>query len=207
MKLLLIGPQGCGKGTQGDLLSRKLGIPLVSVGQILRELPESHPKFKLINEAMAKGELAPQAEVALILKDLLSSDRYSRGYIMDGWGRVMEDLRQFDPHYDKVIYVDIPKEESIKRLSTRRTCTKCGAVYNIETLKPKISGVCDLCGAELYQRTDDIPETIERRLEIFNNETQETLSYFEKEGVLLRVDGTGTPAEVFELIIKALNLK
>jgi adenylate kinase len=205
MKILLVGPQGSGKGTVGKMLGDYFHIPLVSTGQILRDLPENHPKKKEIDEAMEKGELAPQDLVAKILEEEVQKDIYEKGYILDGWGRALVDLEYFNPDFDWVLYINISPETSVKRLSSRRTCSECGAIFNIISVPPKVGGVCDYCGGELVQREDDVEDAVRRRLEIFNTETMKTLDVFRDGGKVLEIDGEGSPEEVFELAKEALK--
>ncbi len=202
MKILLMGPIGSGKGTQGEMLSEYLGLPLISVGQVLRDLSPAHPWYQEINEAMLAGDPAPQDKVAELLKEIVSGKEFEKGYIMDGWGRALEDWQYFDPGYDKAIVINISPETSVSRLSTRRTCESCGAVYNTISKPPKVEGVCDKCGGELKQREDDTEEAVKRRLEIYNSETKKTVDRFRAEGKLVEVNGEGSPEEVFEEIKK-----
>ncbi|HOD01167.1 MAG TPA: nucleoside monophosphate kinase [bacterium] len=205
MKLLLIGPQGCGKGTIGKKLSQHLNIPLVSVGQILRDLPDDYPGKDEIENYVDKGELAPQNLVSEILKSEISKDIYGNGFIFDGWGRTLEDLDYFNPGFDKVIFINISPETSIKRISSRRTCENCGAVFNVVSVPPKVDGICDFCGGKLVQREDDVEEAVKTRLAIFNKETTKVIDYFRKQGNLVEVNGEGSPDEVFQLVLKGLE--
>lgn len=205
MKILLIGPPGSGKGTVGEKLSKGLHIPLVSVGELLRDIPETNTIKKTVDEIMEKGELVPQEIVAQILMEETSKESTRNGFIFDGWGRKMEDLRYFDPDFDKVIYLKISPETSFKRISARRTCENCDAVYNLISVPPKKDGVCDYCGGNLVKRDDESEETTKRRLNIFDEETKETIEYFRKNGKLVEIDGEGTPEEVFNLAIKAIR--
>ena len=204
MKILLMGPAGSGKGTQGEMLRKHLGLPLVSVGQTLRNLSPEHSWYNEINEAISNGRLAPQDKVAEILKEKTTSPGFEKGFIMDGWGRTTVDLEYFNPGYDKVFFINIPREISLMRLSTRRTCESCGAVYNIVSKPSKIEGICDKCGGTLVQREDDKEEAILRRLEIFHNETSTQIQKFRSEGILIEIDGAGTPEKVFEEVKKHL---
>lgn len=205
MKLLLIGPQGSGKGTVGSKLSDFYKIPIISTGQILRDLSEAHPRKKEIDEILERGELVPQDLVAELLREETSKEESKNGFILDGWGRATIDLKYYDPGFDKVVYLKIPEEESIKRLVSRRTCESCGAIFNTISVPSKVDGICDFCGGNLVQREDDTEEAIRKRLGIFYSETQETIDLFKKQGLLVEVDGTGTPEEVFELAKKALE--
>lgn len=205
MKILLIGPQGCGKGTVGSMLSDYLSIPLISAGHILREVSEKHPRKKEIQDYMARGELVPQDLVADLLREETSKDSSKNGFIFDGWGRTLMDLNFYDPDFDKVILINISPETSVKRISSRRTCDYCGAVFNIVSVPPKIQGICDECGGRLIQREDDTEEAVRRRLEIFNTETSEVIEHFRNEGKLIEIDGEGSPEEVFNLALEALK--
>lgn len=205
MKILLIGPQGCGKGTVGNMLSDYFGIPLISAGHILREVGEAHPRKREIQDYMARGELVPQDLVADLLREETSKDSCKKGFIFDGWGRTMKDLHFYDPDFDKVILINISPETSVKRISSRRTCDYCGAVFNIVSVPPKIQGICDECGGRLIQREDDTEEAVRRRLEIFNTETSEVIEHFRNEGKLVEIDGEGSPEEVFNLALEALK--
>lgn len=206
MKILLIGPAGSGKGTIGEMVSDHIGFPQVSLGQILREVPENHPWYERVNEQMEKGELVDQSKMAVLIKEELSKEDYKNGFVLDGWFRSMEDVRHFDPDFDKVIFLNIPRGESIKRLTSRRTCEGCGDVYNIYSNPPKVEGVCDECGGKLTQREDDIPEAIEERLDIFKEETIEVLDYLREKGILIEINAMGTPEEVFDRVTKALGI-
>lgn len=206
MKLLLIGPQGSGKGTQGEMLGKYLNVPLISTGQVLRNIPEDSPWYKEINDLMKRGELVTQDKVASLLKERTSKEDCANGYIIDGWGRKSIDLDHFNPNFDKVLFIDIPVEESIKRIVSRRTCRNCGAVFNVDTMPPKVEGVCDKCGGPVVQREDDTEEAVNKRLSIFYTDTKEVIERFISEGKLVRVDGNKSPDLVFEDVKKALNI-
>lgn len=205
MKIVLIGPAGSGKGTIGEMLSDRFNLPQVSLGQILREIPESHPWYSLINKQLQEGVLVDQEKAATILKEELSRGKYENGFILDGWFRSMENIRLYYPEVDKFILLNVSPQESIRRLSSRRTCEKCGAIYNLITRPPVERGVCDDCGGNLVQRNDDKPNAIRKRLEVFRNETGEVLKFLQDRNLLLKVDGSGTPEEVFSLVLEALK--
>lgn len=206
MKILLIGPQGCGKGTQGDMLGNYLDIPVLASGQILRNVPEISPYYALINDYMDKGLLVPQDLVASLLREEIAKPVYAKGFILDGWGRAKADLVNFDPGFDSVININISDATSIERLSSRLTCSECGSVYNTTYMLPKVSGICDDCGGRLVQRDDDTEAAIKKRLEIYHTQTQEVLDYFRQKGNLIAIDGEGTPEEVFTKIKTALKI-
>src|SRR3972149_1067835 len=120
MIIMLMGPQACGKGTQGELLSKKLNLSLVGVGDLLRAIPKNHPKYQLVQDEMKRGELANHEAVADLLKERVLRKDCADGYILDGWGRIEEQFKLFDPNPDKVIFINIPREETIRRISGRR---------------------------------------------------------------------------------------
>lgn len=207
MKIMMMGPQGSGKGTIGNMLSKKLDIPTISVGQLLRDLPEDSPHYEAINKEMDRGNLAPFKETAEILKTRLEQEDCSDGYILDGWARNIEQLDLFNPDLDAVVFIDISKETSVKRISGRRICEKDGFTCNIYTLPPDHEGHCNNCDGELTQREDDTVEAVNRRLEIFYTETTEVIEHYRQEGILLEIDGEGTPKEVYKEALSALGLE
>jgi len=207
MKILLMGPQGSGKGTIGDLLSEKLNLPAISVGKLLRSLSKNHPCHDAIDKAMDAGELAPYKETSDIIRERVSELDCADGYILDGWARNMEQLQFFDPDFDCVLYIDISPETSIKRITGRRVCERDGFTCNIYTLPSKHEGRCDVCGGELVQREDDTEEAARRRLEIFYLETVKVVDYYRSKGILLEIDGESTPEGVFRMALEALERK
>lgn len=207
MKILLMGPQGCGKGTIGDMLGAKLGYPVISAGQLLREMPESHPRYLEAKALMDQGKLAPFELLADLIIARVSLDDCKSGYILDGWARCMDNLKFFNPGFQKVIYLTISPETTIERLTNRRTCVQCGAIYNIKTVTPKVAGVCDLCGGALAQRDDDKEEAIRARLKIFESETLPVIDYFKKQHVLVEINAEPAPEIVFNSVLKALIIK
>lgn len=204
MKILLMGPQGSGKGTVGELLSQKMGIPLISVGNTLRSLPESDSNYQLVNDYMKRGELAPQYIVARLLMERVQKDDCKNGYIFDGWGRNKVDFEHFDPGFDKVIVLIISRETSVKRISGRRICDVDGKVYNVYTLPGE---ELKKCTGNLIQREDDKEEAVNRRLDIYYTETQEVINDLKKRGIVLEIDAEPLPDEIFANIVSALGLK
>lgn len=199
-----MGPQGCGKGTIAELLGAKLNLPIVSVGALLRAVPESSPYHDVLQTSMNSGELAPNDIVAKIIEGELSRPEFSNGYILDGWLRQISDVNLFDPNPNLVFVLNISRETSLKRISGRRLCTLDGETYNIYTLPKEELAKCH--GA-LIQREDDTIEAVNKRLDIYYTKTQEVIDYYKKKGVLIEIDGEGSPNEVFELILLSLKIK
>lgn len=205
MKILLIGPPASGKGTVGAMLSEKLGLPIVSVGKLLRALPESHPRYEELHVLMDAGELAPHDLTAQVLRDRLLETDCSHGYILDGCIRSMAELNDFNIVLDIVLLIDISSETTMKRISGRRVCEADNFTCNIYTMSPDDPHNCNKCSGELTQREDDKEEVVLERLEVYAEETLPVVEYFKKEGILKRIDGEGTPEEVFKLALKVLT--
>lgn len=202
MKILLLGPQGSGKGTVGAKLSTLLDIPIIGVGDLLRSMPTTHPRYNEITSMMNEGRLAPQDFVADLIKERVSQDDCSDGFILDGWGRAMIDLHYFDPGYDRVVVIDISRETSLKRITGRRICSGNGKTYNIYTLPPETLKECE---GELIQREDDTEEAVNKRLDIYYEETAKVIEHFRNKGILYIVDGEGTPDEVVDNVLEVLG--
>jgi adenylate kinase len=203
MKILMMGPQGSGKGTIGSMISEFLNVPIVSTGNILRNIPKGHPWYKEINDTMSRGILVDQKKVvAPLLSRELEKERYQNGFVLDGWYRSMKDVEAYKVSLDVAFLLTISSETTIKRLSSRRTCSKCGEIFNTVTPseKPKIDGVCDKCGGVLEQRQDDTEEAILKRLSIYHEETADVIDFLKEKNILIEVDGEGPPEEVFERI-------
>jgi adenylate kinase len=202
-KIFLMGPQGSGKGTQAELLSRELGIPAFSMGQLIRdEFASGSELGKKLHDIITPGNLVSETDSALLLKQRLAKPDTTNGYILDGYPRTMAQYNAFD--FDTpthVIVIDIPRGESIRRLSDRLTCGGCGRVGSLKD-RLKIGEKCDRCGGEWQQRSDDTPGAIERRLELYEKETLPVLEKYAE--VAKYVDGVGSVEEVKERIMKKL---
>lgn len=205
MKIMLIGPPASGKGTVGALLSEKLHLPIFSVGELLRDIPENSIFYKPLHDSMDKGELAPDSIAAGVIRDELKSDKYQNGYILDGWMRDITQKDSFDPNVDYAVFIKVSPETSIKRISGRRFCLKDDFSCNIYTLPPQDPNHCDKCGGELVQRDDDREDVAKKRLDLFEKETLPVVEYYKNQGNLIEVGGEGTPGEVSNLILTALN--
>jgi adenylate kinase len=202
MKILLLGPQASGKGTVGEIISRELNIPIIGVGQLLRELSPEHPRHGEIHKIMLEGKLAPQDFLAGLLVDRTQCDDCINGYIVEGWGRNLIDLTYFDPNFDKAIVLEIARETSIKRITGRRVCTSNGKTYNVYTLPAEMLKECT---GELLQRPDDTEEAVNARLDIYYNETTQVIEKYEAEGKIIKIDGEGLPDEVAEKVLTAIK--
>ena len=205
MKIMLMGPPASGKGTVGMLLSKELNLPIFSVGELLRGVPQTSIFYEPLHNSMDKGELAPDSIAAGIIREELRDEKYLGGYILDGWMRDMKQKDSFDPEVDYAVFINISPTTSIKRISGRRFCPKDGFNCNIYTLPPRNPNHCDNCNGELVQRDDDREEVVKNRLNLFEKETLQVIEYYRKQGNLIEVDGEGTPEEVLNLILTALG--
>jgi len=187
------------------LLSEKLGLPIFSVGELLREVPENSAFYQIIHEGMDKGSLVPNGVAAGIIREELEAEKYSDGFILDGWMRDMEQKDSFDPEVDYAVFINVSKETSVKRISGRRFCPKDGFSCNIYTLPPEHENHCDRCSGELVQREDDREEVVEARLSLFESDTKPVIEDFRRQGNLIEADGEGSPEEVLNLVLAALE--
>lgn len=212
MNLVILGPQGSGKGTQAELLTKRFGFNYVEMGNILRSIANSdNPHAEQVSESMKKGEKVPDEFVRLIAWDHISKMDKNKGFLFDGYPRsvsqyehIEDMLRKFGQKLDKVIYVRISEDEVIKRLSARRICKKCGNIYNIITKpSPKGEFECE-CGGRLYQREDDQPEAIKQRLQW--GWTTEVKEKAKNEGILIEINGEGPIDVIQKDIVSKLGL-
>ena len=201
MKLIFLGPQGCGKGTQAEIISKKLWICHVSTGDLLRH---TFGETKKIMESYSlKGQLVPVKIVVGVIKEKLKSNDCKKGFILDGFPRDMEQAKELAKFVkiDKAIDIFISDKESITRLSSRLNCSKCGAVFNTLTSPPKKQGICDECSSALYVREDDKPAAIKKRLEIYHKQTEPLLKHYNAH----KVDGGQEINKVTEDILNAIK--
>jgi len=197
----MLGPPGVGKGTQAKRLSATLGIPHISTGDLLRRHVAKETSLGLrAKESMNKGELVTRV-IGMVQYRLDKKDCES-GFILDGYPRTrsqgerMEEITQFD----MVFGLSAPNDVIVSRISNRWLCLDCSDVYNLNSIKPLVVNHCDKCGGLLYQREDDKPESVKKRLEIFERDTKPLVDYYAEKGILARIDGSGTPDEVATLI-------
>ena len=210
MKLILLGAPGAGKGTQAEILSKKLGIPTISTGNILRAAIKNGTPVGLKAKAYVEsGALVPDEVIIGIMAERLAEGDCARGYILDGMPRTIpqaEALEAAGVGIDCALSIEIADETIIERMSGRRTCTSCGATYHVVSAPPKTEGVCDNCGAELTIRKDDAPETVKSRLEVYHKETEPLKAFYEARGKLKSVENQPTIEATTAEIEKALGI-
>jgi len=206
MILIFLGKPGSGKGTQDSMVSKELGMPTISMGELLRKMEDDKtPLAKKIKEHIDKGNLAPDDLVIQLLNERLKKPDCKNGYILDGFPRTLNQAEIFDRKIDKVVYIDVPDEVITKRLSSRRECPSCGATYNLITNPPKKDEICDRCGSRLAIRKDDNPETIKNRLNVYNSQTKPLIEYYEKKKLLAKVNGDQPIDKIFKQIMVILK--
>ncbi len=203
MKLVLIGPPGCGKGTQAELLKKKFGLPHISSGNILRAEVAADTAFgRKIKKYMDKGEIGPQELITEVVLAHIEKNCPS-GFILDGFPRTLYQAEELGKKYDVVaaIYLKVAEKEIVKRITGRRTCKKCNRVYHVDYHPPKKAGVCDTCGEELFQRDDDTADTVKNRVRVYNEETLPVLDFYRNQGVLREINANVAPDIIFEEIL------
>ncbi len=211
MKLVLMGPPGAGKGTQGELLAKKLDVHTISTGVMLRTaIKENTELGKLAGQYINDGKLVPDDVMVSIVKERLSEPDCEKGFILDGFPRTVkqaEALTASGVKIDKVLSLEVADEDIISRLTSRRECSGCGAPYNILSNPPKTEGVCDKCGGSLIQRADDNPETISNRLEVYHTQTEPIKEYYQKAGLLVMAQGEHELADTTRNVDHALGIE
>ncbi len=213
MNIVLLGPPGAGKGTQGVVLSKSYNIPHISTGDILREAVKSGtPMGKKAKAFMDKGELVPDEVVVGIVVDRLGKNDTKKGYILDGFPRTLNQAEALDAALEKItsgidmaLYFEIPENIAIERLTGRRVCKSCGANFHIKNIPTKIEGICDKCGAELFQRPDDKLETVKNRLKVYELQTEPLIEYYTKKGILKKVSGALDVKDLFKELCQVFS--
>ena len=209
MKLILLGAPGAGKGTQAEIISKKLNIPTISTGNILREAIKNGTETGLKAKSfMDAGKLVPDDVIIGIIEERLAQPDCANGYILDGVPRTIaqaEAMEQAGIRFDAVVALEVPDEKIVERMGGRRVCENCGASYHIVNIPPKKEGVCDVCGGALKQRKDDDPETVRDRLAVYHKETEPLKGFYEARGILKTVDDYPTVEETTQAILKVLG--
>jgi adenylate kinase len=213
MRLVLVGPPGAGKGTQAQFISAHLGVPKISTGDIFRanvsqgtELGQQAKKF------MDAGDLVPDEITIGMVRDRLADDDAKQGFLLDGFPRNVPQARTLDEiltdvgsPLDVVLELVVDDDEVVRRLSGRRTCRNCGHIWHIDFDPPSKDGVCDICGGELFQRDDDMPETVRHRLEVYYEQTSPLVGYYAEAGILVGIDAMGPVDDVTDRAVAALR--
>lgn len=213
MKIIMLGAPGAGKGTQAKMLSERYGIPHISTGDIFRMNIKNNTKLgQKAKGYMDAGQLVPDELVVDLVVDRIKAKDCMKGFILDGFPRTIPQAEALDyalnnqnEKIDYAINVDVPDENIIKRMSGRRACVGCGATYHLVYNPTKTEGVCDVCGEKLILRDDDKPETVQKRLDVYHEQTQPLIDYYNKKEVILTVDGTQDIDVVYDEITKVLD--
>ena len=213
MKIIMLGAPGAGKGTQAKMIAEKYSIPHISTGDIFRANIKNGTELgKKAKSYMDKGQLVPDELTLDLIMDRFKQDDCKNGYVLDGFPRTIPQAEALDTalkakgeKVDFAIDVDVPDENIVKRLGGRRACVGCGATYHVVYSPTKVEGVCDKCGEELIVRDDDKPETVLNRLEVYHNQTQPLIDYYNEQGILKSVDGTVDMKDVFNAIVDILG--
>ena len=213
MKIIMLGAPGAGKGTQAKQIADKYKIPHISTGDIFRANIKNGTE--LGNKAktyMDQGLLVPDELTCDLVMDRIKQDDCKNGFILDGFPRTIPQAEALDAALDKInekmdyaINVDVPDENIVNRMGGRRCCLNCGATYHVVTIPTKVEGICDRCGSPVVLRDDDKPETVQKRLTVYHDQTQPLIDYYEKQSILKTVDGTKSMEAVFDDITAILG--
>ena len=211
MNVLLLGAPGAGKGTQAKEIKEKYNIPIISMGDMLREMIKTDKGLEeKVVPYMKTGRLVPDEVVGEILKKRLQKKDCENGFILDGYPRNEGQAKLLDSigvNLQKVIEIKVSDEEILKRLSGRRVCGKCGEIFHVVSKKPKVDGKCDCCDSNLEIRKDDQEDTIKKRLEVFHSQTEPLEKYYKDKGIFFVIDGEKSLEEVSEMLFKLIEEK
>lgn len=213
MKIIMLGAPGAGKGTQAKQIAGKYSIPHISTGDIFRaNIKNGTDLGKKAKEYMDQGLLVPDELTCDLVMDRIQQDDCVNGFVLDGFPRTIPQAKALDAaleklgqHMDVAIDVDVPDDNIVNRMSGRRACLDCGATYHVVSLPPKTEGKCDHCGSDLVLRDDDKPETVQKRLSVYHEQTQPLIDYYKNQGILKSVDGTQPMEAVFTAITDILG--
>ena len=211
MKIIFLGPPGAGKGTKAEIVAERLGIPTISTGAIIREAIKSgSPMGVEAKKFIDAGNLISDDVVIGIVKERLAKSDCKRGFILDGFPRTVSQaiaLSDMGVVIDRVVFIDVPDEVIFDRMSGRRVCQKCGATYHVTDHPSKAGDLCEKCGGELMIRSDDAPEVVHSRLEVYHTTTEPLYDYYVAQGNLVKVDGLGSVEETIARTFRALGVE
>lgn len=213
MKIIMLGAPGAGKGTQAKRIAEKYTIPHISTGDIFRaNIKNGTDLGKKAKEYMDQGLLVPDELTCDLVMDRIQQDDCKNGFVLDGFPRTIPQAEALDEALNKIgqkmdyaIDVDVPDENIVNRMGGRRACLSCGATYHVEFNPTKAEGICDACGAQTVLRDDDKPETVQKRLTVYHDQTQPLIDYYKNQGILKSVDGTQPMEAVFDAIVGILG--
>lgn len=213
MKIIMLGAPGAGKGTQAKQIADKYRIPHISTGDIFRANIKNGTELgQKAKQYMDQGMLVPDELTCDLVMDRIKQDDCKDGFVLDGFPRTIPQAEALDAALDKIdekmdyaIDIDVPDENIVNRMSGRRACLNCGATYHIITIPTKVEGICDRCGSPVVLRDDDKPETVQKRLSVYHDQTQPLIAYYEKQNILKSVDGTQPMEAVFQAVTAILG--
>lgn len=212
MRIILFGPPGSGKGTQGDLIEKRYGVPRISTGDLLRRaVLEKSALGKKAEAQMNRGKLVSDDIVEGLVRERIAAPDCRAGYVLDGFPRNLAQVRSLEAmdgsRPEMVIEIDVDACTLVERMQSRLTCQKCGAIYNLSLQKPKIKGRCDVCGGPLVQRQDDKPAVITERLRVYREQTEKIKAHYQAKLVYQKLDGSGSVEDVFGRLSRILDQK
>lgn len=210
MKIILLGAPGSGKGTQGDLVTKKYGFPRISTGDLLREaVALGTPLGKEAKAIMERGDLVADDLVVKMVEERITKPDCAEGYILDGFPRTINQARKLENidenHQEVVIEIYLPDQVVIDRLSTRRICSSCGTIYNLLDHTPEAENICNVCSGKIIRRDDDKPEVIQERLKVYHEQTEPLVDYYETKTNYFQINGEGTIEEIFARVCEVLD--
>jgi adenylate kinase len=213
MIIILLGPPGAGKGTQAAGIVEKYNIPHISTGDIFRKnIKEGTELGKKAKGYIDQGLLVPDELTVGLVTDRIAQSDCEKGFMLDGFPRNVAQAQHLDEYLkevgislDKVVNIEVDKDILVGRAVGRRICKSCGATYHVEFNPPKVDGVCDVCGGELYQRADDNEETVSKRIQVYLDETKPLVNYYSEEGIIANINGQQSIDNVFGDIVEALG--
>lgn len=213
MRIILLGPPGAGKGTQAAGIVEKYNIPHISTGDIFRKnIKEGTELGKKAKGYIDQGLLVPDELTVGLVTDRIAQPDCEKGFMLDGFPRNVAQAQHLDKYLrevgislDKVVNIEVDKDILVGRAVGRRICKSCGATYHVEFNPPKVDGVCDVCGGELYQRADDNEETVSKRIQVYLDETKPLVNYYSEEGIIANINGQQSIDKVFADIVEALG--